>query len=95
MNNSRKTGITSYTSDMKTAISLPDDEFERFERVAERHGLSRSAFYRAAGAHYADQLEDASNLTRLANEALRANPTSDTDDFIRTAERIISESSEW
>lgn len=87
-------GITGYTSGMKTAISLPDDEFERFERVAERHGLTRSAFYRAAGLRYADQLEGASDLTRIANDVLAAATAIDPE-FQRESERIIREGSAW
>lgn len=55
---------------MKTAISVPDGDFERFERVAAKHGLNRSEFYRLAGAKLADELEGESELTAMANAAL-------------------------
>ncbi|MFT4220732.1 MAG: type II toxin-antitoxin system PemK/MazF family toxin [Microbacterium sp.] len=37
---------------MKTAISMPDDDFHRFERVAARHGMNRSEFFRAAAPQF-------------------------------------------
>ena len=37
---------------MKTAVSLPDELFERAERLAERTGKSRSQIYREALAEY-------------------------------------------
>ncbi|MDR1635247.1 MAG: ribbon-helix-helix domain-containing protein [Bifidobacteriaceae bacterium] len=46
-----------YTGTVKTAISVPDDLFERFETAARRAGMSRSEFYREAAKAYADQLE--------------------------------------
>lgn len=55
---------------MKTAISVPDGDFERFERVAAKHGLNRSEFYRLAAAKLADELEGESELTAMANAAL-------------------------
>ena len=55
---------------VKTAISLPDEDFARFEAVAVRHGLSRSGFYRAAAEQYADALEGGAELTRLVNAAI-------------------------
>ena len=38
-------GITGYTQDMKTAISIPDDVFKRAEYLAKKQGISRSEFY--------------------------------------------------
>jgi metal-responsive CopG/Arc/MetJ family transcriptional regulator len=40
---------------MKTAISIPDGEFERFDGTAARHGMNRSEFYRLAGRRFADE----------------------------------------
>ncbi|HEY0186986.1 MAG TPA: CopG family transcriptional regulator [Cellulomonas sp.] len=54
---------------MKTAISVPDADFERFERVAARHGMNRSEFYQQAGRRLADELEGVAELTALANAA--------------------------
>ncbi len=83
---------------MKTAISLPDGDFERFERLAALHGMNRSQFYREAGARFADQLEDGSELTRIADRVLaRANVTEAERDglFLRESERIQTEGNVW
>lgn len=81
---------------MKTAISLPDVDFERFERVAGRHGMNRSEFYRAAAERYADELEGASELTAAADAVLaRAGQPSGDGVFLREAERLAREDVDW
>jgi len=83
---------------MKTAISVPDADFERFDRLAKRHGMTRSEFYRVAGQKLADELEGAgkAELTRLADAAIAevGQPTAG-DDFLRESERIARTGSEW
>lgn len=44
---------------MKTAISIPDETYERAERVRAKHRMRRSHFYAEAVARYADELESA------------------------------------
>ncbi|MGN6199480.1 CopG family transcriptional regulator [Humibacter sp.] len=81
---------------MKTAISVPDKDFERFERVASRNGMSRSEFYRRAGAKLADELEGSSSLTTIADEVLgRVGQPSGDGLFLKESQRIISTGSEW
>ncbi|GAB3609189.1 hypothetical protein GCM10027414_13140 [Humibacter ginsengiterrae] len=81
---------------MKTAISLPEDDFHRFERVAARHGLNRSEFFRIAGQHYADALEGESELTALANAAIeQAGQPSEAGLFVRESERLLREETDW
>lgn len=81
---------------MKTAISVPDGEFARFESVARRHGMNRSEFYRLAGARLADELEGASDLTRIADDVLaRADRTPDDEIFVRANEERLGGSSDW
>jgi len=81
---------------MKTAISLPDVDFERFERVAARNGMNRSEFYRQAGRRLADELEGTSELTRLANAAIaRAGQPADDGAFREASERSMLEQTEW
>ena len=51
---------------MKTAVSIPDEIFERAERLAERHRRSRSEVYAAAldeyvARHAPDEVTDAMN----------------------------------
>lgn len=89
-------GMTGYTGFMKTAISLPDPDFERFERVASRHGLNRSEFYRLAGQKLADELEGESELTKIANAVLgRAGQSNEDELFVRESERLLREGTNW
>ena len=81
---------------MKTAISLPDGDFERFERVASKHGMNRSESYRAAAQRLADDLEGASELTAIANAVLDRTGQPSTDGlFLRESERTMLEGTEW
>lgn len=79
---------------MKTAISVPDGEFARYERVAARHGMNRSEFYRRAAERFADELEGGSELTDQANQALTESGQSADSPFLRESERIIA-GTEW
>jgi metal-responsive CopG/Arc/MetJ family transcriptional regulator len=56
---------------MKTAISVPDDVFDRASEQAAELGISRSEFFARAARKYLDELASAS-LTSQINEALRA-----------------------
>lgn len=88
--------MTGYTLPMKTAISVPDGDFARFERVAARHGMNRSEFFQLAGRRLADELEGSSELTRIANQIL-AQADADADDelFVRGNEQRLRESTDW
>jgi antitoxin MazE6 len=54
---------------MKTAISLPDETFDRVSRRASDLGMSRSEFFTRAAQRYLDEL-DAQSLTGQINSAL-------------------------
>ena len=54
---------------MKTAISIPDDTFERASRRAHDLGMSRSELFTRAAVHYLDDL-DANSVTREIDLAL-------------------------
>ncbi|MFZ1412860.1 MAG: hypothetical protein WAS07_15525 [Micropruina sp.] len=56
---------------MKTAISLPDDIFERASRRASDLGVSRSEFFARAADNYLHEL-DASSTTNQIDSALDA-----------------------
>ena len=88
--------ITCYTSCMKTAISRPDSDFEYFERVAARHGMNRSEFFRRAGRRLVAELEGEAELTELANSVITrlGQPTTETL-FLHESERLKLESTEW
>jgi metal-responsive CopG/Arc/MetJ family transcriptional regulator len=80
---------------MKTAISIPDGDFERFERVAARHGMNRSEFYRLAGRRLVEELEGEAELTAQANAVIArvGQPFVDSP-FLRESERTVLEA-EW
>jgi len=64
-------GVAGYTSGMKTAVSVPDDVFERVDRLARRAGRSRSEVYSAAlreylARHTPDEVTEA--LDRIVGE---------------------------
>ncbi len=81
---------------MKTAISLPDSDFERFDKIAAQHGLNRSAFFRLAGQRLADELEGTRDLTRLADSALaEAGQPSGDGVFVRESSRVVAAGTEW
>lgn len=54
---------------MKTAISLPDETFERVERAAARLGVSRSEFFARAAERWLDTLDDHAT-TEAINRAI-------------------------
>lgn len=82
---------------MKTAISLPDHAAERFDRIAQQHGMTRSEFYRRAAEQYADELADA-DLAAQIDEAIDAvgQPGAETAESRRSANaRLVEASDEW
>lgn len=50
---------------MKTAISLPDDTFDRASRRAVELGMSRSEFFAHAAVRYLDDLDAASATSQI------------------------------
>lgn len=54
---------------MKTAISLPDETFDRASRRARDLGMSRSEFFTRAAQRYLDEL-DSQSLTKQIDNAL-------------------------
>jgi predicted transcriptional regulator len=78
---------------MKTAVSVPDDVFERAERLARRSGRSRSDVYSAAlreyvARHSPDEVTDA--LDRVVAEM-----DSSAGSFVTESSRRVLEASEW
>jgi metal-responsive CopG/Arc/MetJ family transcriptional regulator len=61
---------------MKTAISLPDETFDRVAQRASDLGMSRSEFFARAAQHYLDEL-DAQSLTRQIDSALERHQGTD------------------
>jgi metal-responsive CopG/Arc/MetJ family transcriptional regulator len=78
---------------MKTAVSIPDDVFEKVERFARRTKRSRSEVFSTAlreyiARHAPDEVTDAIN--RAVDEI-----GDQTDDFVATAARRLLEKTEW
>jgi metal-responsive CopG/Arc/MetJ family transcriptional regulator len=78
---------------MKTAVSIPDDVFEKVEKLARRERRSRSEVFSAAlreyvARHAPDEVTEAIN--RVCDRLV-----SDTDDFSIAASRRTLESVEW
>ena len=78
---------------MKTAVSIPDDIFERAERLARRRQCSRSEVYAAAlheyvARHAHDEVTDAMN--RVCDEVC-----GESDSFVAAASRRILDRVEW
>jgi len=77
---------------MKTAVSVPDDVFERVERLVRRAGRSRSEVYSAAlreyvARHSPDEVTDALNaVVEAAGEP---------DPFVLAAGEQVLQSDEW
>ncbi len=78
---------------MKTAVSIPDEIFDKVERLAERERKSRSALYSAAlreyvARHAPDEITEAMNRTCDQVGATR-------DEFLAVAARRVLERVEW
>lgn len=78
---------------MKTAISVPDDVFDRAERAAKRLHLSRSELYSRALAEYLDR-HTPDELTARIDEAIGA-VGQPVEPFVRVQSRRILRASEW
>ena len=68
--------IPGYTHLMKTAISVPDETFDRVSRRATALGMSRSEFFARAAQRYLDDL-DAESLTKQIDSAVEVLDTPD------------------
>ncbi|GAC1581423.1 MAG: hypothetical protein NVS3B24_17950 [Candidatus Dormibacteria bacterium] len=78
---------------MKTAISLPDDVFEKAERLADRLKVSRSALYRDAISQYLLRHEP-DELTTAMNRAVDA-AGEETDPFREQAAAAVLRRVDW
>jgi metal-responsive CopG/Arc/MetJ family transcriptional regulator len=81
---------------MKTAISIPDDTFERASRRARDLGMSRSEFFTRAVAYYLYQL-DAESLTDQINAAVAALAGRDdtAEQAVSAGRRVLASTPEW
>jgi hypothetical protein len=82
---------------MKTAISVPDETFEKATRRAHDLGMSRSEFFARAAARYLEEL-DAESVTRQIDLAVAAlgGPDDSAVDAVAVGRRVLGgESDDW
>lgn len=85
--------LSGYTFGMKTAVSIPDDVYDRVERLAGRTKRSRSRLFSDAlgeylARHEGDEVTDAMNA---AVEKIGG----DYDSFVSAAASDVLERSDW
>lgn len=78
---------------MKTAVSIPDEVFEKVERFARRTKRSRSEVFSSALREYMAR-HSPDEVTVAINQALE-NIDKQKDEFVSTAARRVLEKSEW
>lgn len=84
-----------YTPGMKTAVSVPNDVFEKAERLAKREGRSRSAVYSSALREYVAR-HSPDELTASIDVALaELGDAAFSDGFVRAAAAATVQSTEW
>jgi Arc/MetJ-type ribon-helix-helix transcriptional regulator len=86
-------GGSGYTAGMKTAVSIPDEVFEKVERLARRARKSRSEVFSAALREYVAR-HAPDEVTDSINEVCDRVGKQD-DLFVNTAARRILEKAEW
>jgi predicted DNA-binding protein len=77
---------------VKTAISVPDETFERVSRRAAALGMSRSELFARAAERYLDEL-DATSLTGYIDDALKRldqDPDESSADAVAVGRRVLS-----
>lgn len=84
----------SYTTSMKTAISLPDELFRVADRHAKQAGKSRSQLYAEALAEYLHR-HAPDSVTESMNLVVELIGESRADPFTREAGRRTLERTEW
>lgn len=78
---------------MKTAVSIPDEVFEKIERLARRAGRSRSEVYSAALAEYVAR-HAPDEVTEAMNRVCAA-VGDQQDAFVSAAGHSVLEKTEW
>ena len=78
---------------MKTAVSIPDDVFEKVERLARRAKRSRSEVFSAALREYVAR-HAPDEVTEAINKACEK-IGDQTDEFVAAASRRVLEKTEW
>ncbi|MBO0768486.1 MAG: ribbon-helix-helix protein, CopG family [Solirubrobacterales bacterium] len=76
---------------MKTAISVPDETFERVERATAKLGISRSEFFARAASKYLWELEG-HDVTEAINRALEGDDQEEELQIARSASHKLAQS---
>ena len=79
---------------MKTAVSIPDEIFEKAERLARRTHKSRSELFASALREYVAR-HAPDEVTEAFNQVCDRIGDRDNDGFARAAARTVLENSEW
>ena len=79
---------------MKTAISVPDETFERVERATAKLGISRSEFFTRAASKWLLELEG-HELTEAINRALEGVDQEEDTQFVRAAAHKLAALNVW
>jgi predicted transcriptional regulator len=82
-----------YTFGMKTAVSIPNDVFEKAERLARRMKRSRSQLFSNAVEEYVDR--HAPDRVTEAMDKVCAEIGTEPNPFVSAASRRVLENSEW
>lgn len=82
---------------MKTAISMPDETFERASRRASDLGVSRSEFFARAAQRYLDELDKQSLTGQIDNALECLDGTDETEtDAVTVGHRVLEATDdEW
>lgn len=88
--------IPGYTFGVKTAISVPDETFEKASRRARDLGVSRSEFFSRAASRYLDEL-DAASVTRQIDHAVDEQSQQDesTLNAVAAGRHVLDASGDW
>ena len=78
---------------MKTAVSIPDDIFEKAERLAKRAKRSRSEVFSAALREYVAR-HSPEEITERMNQVCK-DIGEQTDEFVQLASRRVLRKSKW
>lgn len=89
--------ILGYTTEMKTAISVPDETYERATERARDLGMSRSEFFSRAAARYLDELDSHSVTDQIDQVvATLGAPDRSVGDAVAVGHRLLRDpGNEW
>jgi metal-responsive CopG/Arc/MetJ family transcriptional regulator len=86
--------VIGYTAGMKTAVSIPDDVFEKVERLAKRGRRSRSEVYTAALREYVAR-HSPDEVTEAINRVCAEVDQTEDIKFLNAAARRLLKKVEW